>query len=232
MSISSILRRGPFRFAVLIAFIILVAALARLADLAAGWILAVIAIAWVLAALIERSAHRAASALAQHAAATPAPAPVETAPAVPEPVAPPPVARVPVARPGPAVPDEAELWLDGDAEIDPGPAPVVPWSQPVPAAPPLVAREPLRPAAPEPEPELLLPPVPRVAASSSLRRVSLNLWELERVARAAAGTDLVWDEERSLILMYLREFASADGVLGPEFDNLVRESFGDLLPQR
>ena len=31
--------------------------------------------------------------------------------------------------------------------------------------------------------------------------------------------------------MYLREFANSEGMLGHEFDDLVRESFGDLLPQ-
>ena len=51
------------------------------------------------------------------------------------------------------------------------------------------------------------------------------------LARDAAGTDRGRDEERSLILMYLREFANSEGMLGHEFDDLVRESFGDLLPQ-
>ena len=31
------------------------------------------------------------------------------------------------------------------------------------------------------------------------------------------------------MLVYLREFADADGQLPPQFDDLVRESFGDLV---
>ena len=45
------------------------------------------------------------------------------------------------------------------------------------------------------------------------------------MAREQAGDN----EELSYLLMYLREFASADGLLPADFDVLVRESFGDLL---
>ena len=253
MSLSSILRRGPLRFAVLISFIILAAALARLAELSTGWILAVIAIAWVLATLIERSAHRAAvTARSAPAATTRASAPVAGTAVAPAPFAPDcaaafPVAPAPAVGPRPGAPDDDDLWLEDDVEIDPAPAPAVPrsQSQPVISAAPAVKPAPgaaVKPApgatavptsepAPEPEPELL-PPPPALPSSSSLPRGIWNLWELEVTARAAAGTDAGRDEERSLILMYLREFASAEGMLGPEFDDLVRESFGDLLPAR
>jgi hypothetical protein len=56
-----------------------------------------------------------------------------------------------------------------------------------------------------------------------------NLWELERVARAHATGDVARDEERSYLLMYLREFAGPDGVLPADFDGLVRDAFGDVL---
>lgn len=56
-----------------------------------------------------------------------------------------------------------------------------------------------------------------------------NVWELERIARLHAGADPGLDEERSFVLMSLREFASPDGVLPADFDGVVRESFGDLL---
>jgi hypothetical protein len=56
-----------------------------------------------------------------------------------------------------------------------------------------------------------------------------NLWDLERLARERAGEDVARDEERSFMLMYLREFANADGILPADFDGVVRESFGDLL---
>jgi hypothetical protein len=56
-----------------------------------------------------------------------------------------------------------------------------------------------------------------------------NLWDLERSVREAVGADTARDEERSFLLMYLREFADAGGVLPAEFDPLVRETFGDLV---
>lgn len=269
MSPSSIFHRGPLRFGLLIAFIILAAALARLADLPTGWILAVIAISWLLAALIERSAHRSARAAkaAGQAAGTAATArllaarlaeratPAAATPADasgPAPAAAP--APVPAAAPAPAAPPPAragagagagagadlDLWLDGEAVIDPAPAPIVPWSRPATARgaerEPAAATEPESgpesPAAGEPEPELALPAPPMGVPSSALPRGSWNLWELEAIARDASGKNAAQDEERSLILMYLREFASAEGVLAPSFDDLVRESFGDLLPQR
>lgn len=250
MSLSSIFRRGPLRFGLLISFIVLTAALARLAELRTGWILTVIAIAWVLAALIERSAHRAAAtakATRDGATAAAAAAPLATSTVVAAPDAAPVVdaatapvtvepaagAAAPTVRPRPASADD-ELWLVDDAEIDPAPAPLVPWSQPM--APLVPWSRPLTPPGagpePEPEPELLFPPPPRLGSSSSLPRGTWNLWELEGKARDAAGAEPGRDEERSLILMYLREFASVEGMLGPEFDDLVRDSFGDLLPPR
>jgi hypothetical protein len=47
----------------------------------------------------------------------------------------------------------------------------------------------------------------------------------------AANTrlDAERDYERSLLLVYLREFADFDGQLPPEFDELVNGSFGDLV---
>jgi hypothetical protein len=59
-----------------------------------------------------------------------------------------------------------------------------------------------------------------------------NLWELERLVRDAAGADPMRDEELGYLLHYLREFASADGVLPVDFDALVRESFGEIVAAR
>ena len=75
--------------------------------------------------------------------------------------------------------------------------------------------EPEAAAAPPP----FVPPAPR----------AWNLWDLERQARATAEPDTARDEERSFLLMYLREFAATDGALPVEFDPLVRESFADLV---
>jgi hypothetical protein len=55
-----------------------------------------------------------------------------------------------------------------------------------------------------------------------------NLWELERLAETMNGDDIA-AEERTLLLMHLREFADASGDLPVEFDPLVRDAFGPGL---
>ena len=55
-----------------------------------------------------------------------------------------------------------------------------------------------------------------------------NLWDLERRAREQAG-NAPRDEEWSALFTHLRVFANADGRLPKEFDELVRESFGELI---
>jgi hypothetical protein len=56
-----------------------------------------------------------------------------------------------------------------------------------------------------------------------------NVWQLERLLGAQAKPDPERDLERSMLLVYLREFADSDGQLPPDFDDLVRESFADLM---
>jgi hypothetical protein len=92
----------------------------------------------------------------------------------------------------------------------PPPAPLEPLPAPESGPPPPPAAEPVvTPAAPEPH--------------------DWNLWELERVVRESAGGDTARDEERSFLLMHLREFADPDGMLPVTFDLLVREALGDVL---
>jgi hypothetical protein len=89
---------------------------------------------------------------------------------------------------------------------------------------------------PEAEPEPASEPEPAPAAVVPLGVASTprawNLWDLERLTRAAAGSDAALDEERSFLLMYLREFAGPDGALPVDFDGLVRDSFGELVGAR
>ena len=49
------------------------------------------------------------------------------------------------------------------------------------------------------------------------------------MAREGEGADAARDEERVVLLMELRQFASADGMLPESFDGLVRESFSELI---
>ena len=90
------------------------------------------------------------------------------------------------------------------------------------------------PPAPEPEPTLVNPPPaaapepvrPAPAASSP---VQWNLFELQSRARKIAGRDPSRDEECGFLFLYLREFASTDGLLSADFDSFIRESFPELL---
>ena len=112
-------------------------------------------------------------------------------------------------------------------------------SEPLAEAPAFVATPPVRvrvqppvEARPEPEPEREPEPEPArvvtfIPANEGPRE--WNLWELERAARDHATDDVVRNEERSYLLMYLREFAGPDGILPADFDGLVRDAFGDVL---
>jgi hypothetical protein len=82
------------------------------------------------------------------------------------------------------------------------------------------------PPAPEPEPEPTV--VPLVLRDSTPR--TWNIWELERLAETLNGDDPA-AEERTLLLLHLREFADASGDLPVEFDSLVRDAFGPGLAE-
>jgi hypothetical protein len=91
----------------------------------------------------------------------------------------------------------------------------------------------------EPEPPMPAPMPVQPAAASTVVPIGVgsgprqwNLWDLERLTRDASGDDAARDEERTFLLMYLREFAGADGLLPVDFDGLVRDSFGDLVGSR
>jgi hypothetical protein len=154
----------------------------------------------------------------------------------------------PAAAPATAVEiPETVRVLPAPAEPEPepvaAPAPPEPVATPEPEPEP-AAEEPvrvLRPVptpvpepVPEPEPELEPEPVPQtvVALPLSSEPRQWNLWDLERLTREHAGVDAARDEERSFLLMYLRDFAGPDGLLPIDFDGLVRDSFGDLVGAR
>jgi hypothetical protein len=114
------------------------------------------------------------------------------------------------------------------------PAPV---SEPEPAPEP--EPEPVRALQPVPDPEpepVVAEPAPAasvvvpIGVGSAPRR--WNLWDLERLVRESPGSDSIIDDERSYLLMYLREFAGPDGSLPVDFDALVRDSFGELVGAR
>ena len=117
---------------------------------------------------------------------------------------------------------------------EPAPTPVPVHVAPEPEPPRLVSvpepepePEPVRVPAIEPEPEPEPTPAAAVIRIGGPRQ--WNVWDLERVVREHAGGDPVADEERTFLLMYLRDFAGADGLLPADFDDLVRQSFGGLV---
>jgi hypothetical protein len=128
--------------------------------------------------------------------------------------------------PGPAV-TKRPLDLPGLEEPEQVEPPAPPSEEP--AAPPPARKEaPLPPPRPEPTP--VPPPPPPVTQPPPPRPPARewNLWDLERRARERAG-DPARDEEWTALFVHLREFASPDGVLPTEFDDLVRESFAELI---
>jgi hypothetical protein len=144
------------------------------------------------------------------------PAPAVAAPE-PEPAAPPVSDHVRVLRPEPEPEPELVAVAVEPVAAEPEPAPeparLAPVPDPVPAPPP----------APEPE----LPPAATVTHIGGARQ--WNVWDLEQLAREHAGGDPIVDEERTFLLMYLRDFAGPDGLLPVDFDDLVRQSFGGLV---
>jgi hypothetical protein len=206
------------RFLIEAGFIIAVAVVAGIERLSTWWIITVVAGAWLIVAAVEIAfwargiVRRQPQALGEpESSVTPTPTYVEPVPTV---VVPP----VPAAETRP----ETVRTLERGAE---------PESKPAPAPPHIAAAPPLPP---EPEPEIAQEPVEEPAPALAYLPVSdspreWNLWELERATRDHAGDDIARNEERSYLLMYLREFAGPDGVLPTDFDGLVRDAFGDVL---
>jgi hypothetical protein len=154
--------------------------------------------------------------------------------------------RAQQSRPRPKVETPAPEPLPDTVRVLP-PAPAA-EPEPIPVA--VEEAEPERAPEPEAEPQRVLQPVPDpepepepapVAAEPAPVVVPIgvgglprqwNLWDLERLSREHSGHDEARDEERSFLLMYLRDFAGPDGLLPVDFDGLVRDSFGDLVGAR
>jgi hypothetical protein len=206
------------RFLIEAGFIIAVAVIAGIERLSTWWIIAVVAIAWIIVAIVEIVVWARQVVVRQ---------PTVVEPPEQQPVGPPLVAPPSVrVREQPAVETRREPEPEPEPEREPEPV-----SSP---EPPRIIAAPPPPPEPEPEPEREPEPEPgpaRVVAfiptNDSPRE--WNLWELERAARDHATDDVARNEERSYLLMYLREFAGPDGVLPTDFDGLVRDAFGDVL---
>ena len=188
------------RFLIEAGFIIAVAVIAGIERLGTWWIIAVVASAWIIVAIVE---------IVVWARQVVAHQPQVVEPSEPQAEAPTFVASQPVqVRAQPPV----------EARPEPAPSPEPPRIVAVPPPPPEPEPQ------PEPEPARVVAFIP---ANDGPRE--WNLWELERAARDHATDDVARNEERSYLLMYLREFAGPDGILPTDFDGLVRDAFGDVL---
>jgi hypothetical protein len=193
------------RFMLEAGFLVLVAAAVGLAQLGWVWIAVVMFCAWLLVAVVERSESR--------SGADRRKADVE---AEAEPVSEPPVAPEPQPEPEP----EPEPQPEAEPESEPVPKPALSVAPPPP------------PPEPEPEPEPAVEPevvVPLVRHDTTPRE--WNVWDLERIASEQEGRNPALDEERTLLLMSLRQFANASGDLPVDFDPLIREAFGAALDE-
>jgi len=196
------------RFLIEAGFIIAVAVIAGIEQLSTWWIIGVVASAWIIVAIVEIVVWARQGAGRQ-----------------PGTVLPTPEAAYPVAAP-PPLSVRVQPPVESRPEPEPSPAPS-PEPPRIVAAPPLPP-EPERGEEPESEPEPEPAPIVAFISTSDGPR-EWNLWELERAARDHATDDVARNEERSYLLMYLREFAGPDGVLPTDFDGLVRDAFGDVL---
>ncbi len=203
---------GP-RTVVEAAFLVAVPVIAL--EVGLGWpaIIGAGAVAYVLVLAVEAAIWREGKRPVE-----PAPAPVPTV-AAPEPDTASPTRgdHVRVLRPEPE-PEPEIVHVPVVATA------VAPASEP---EPPRLAPAPEPEREPEPEPE---PAVQRAATVTHISGArQWNVWDLEQIARENAGGDPIADEERTFLLMYLRDFAGPDGLLPVDFDDLVRQSFGGLI---
>jgi hypothetical protein len=128
-------------------------------------------------------------------------------------------------EPAPLPPPRTSVVVRPEQRVEARPEP-----KPEPKPEPRIVAVPPPPSEPEPEPEAEPEPervVAFIPPNDGPRE--WNLWELERAARDHTSDDVARNEERSYLLMYLREFAGPDGMLPADFDGLVRDAFGDLL---
>lgn len=135
------------------------------------------------------------------------------------------------AEPEPVMEEPEPEAEEAEPELEPEPEPDEPEPEPEP-----VRLAPVPDPEPEPVPAREPEPEPQPAAVATLPPPAApqewNLWELERLVREAAADDPAREQELGYLVVYLREFASPDGLLPAEFDDLVRDSFGDLLAAR
>jgi hypothetical protein len=210
-----VLSRAPVRLTLEAAFLALVAVGAVLAGFEPVVIVAMVAGAAVLVAVVERAQVREAarSAASPHEEAPSeevAPGHADVVDAEPE--------AGPIAQPEPGKePELAVSERSARALLASGPPPIHEAPRPIPT--------PEHESKPKPEP--LRDTMPATLGSDL--PYEWNVWDLQRLVRDRADDDR--QEEWAAMIVSLRDFARADGTLPREFDELVRDSFGELLAE-
>lgn len=229
------LRRPGLRFVAEAVVIVLTAVITGLVHLGAVGIGGAVAVVWVIAAVIEYSlSHR-------RSPREPEPKPLTETLSEPEPVVREAVRVLPRTPEPVTVEPQAVIVEPEPVVVEPEPEPVVIEPEPVAVEPEPVAVEPEpvpEPEAvePEPEPEPVEPepiavepepePDPEFEPEPELIEARVwNVWEIDRSLRDNGAAT----EEQEFLLLYLRDYAGPDGSLPLHFDELVRESFADVL---
>lgn len=209
------LSRAPVRLTIEAAFLALVAVGSVLAGFEPMVIVAMVAGAAVLVAVAERAYVRDA---ARSAASPPEEAPSEEVAPGDADVVDAETEAGPIAQPEPRKePELAVSERSARAILASGPPPIHEAPRPIPTPEPE--------SKPKPEP---LPDTMPATLGSDLP-YEWNVWDLQRLVRDRADDDR--QEEWAAMIVSLRDFARADGTLPREFDELVRDSFGELLAE-
>jgi outer membrane biosynthesis protein TonB len=220
---------APLRFTVEAAFLVAVGVALAAFDLELLPFLIVMGVAWVLVATCERLLSRPGVALSALRRRAPTRARESLR-----------ARRTREERPGPERRAERAPVTEPEPRAEPEPsAEPEPRVEPEPDAEPESPRvlEAVPTPEPEPEPEPRQEPereepVVELPQAAHRRPDGWNLWDLEQRAQQRAGQDPLRDEEWNALLVSLRDFARPDGTLPPEFDELVHESFAELISRR
>jgi hypothetical protein len=196
------------------AVLALVALGAVLAGFESAVIVALVAGAAVLVAVVERAYVREAG---RSAASPPEEAPSEE-------IAAPAHSQVVDAEPGGEPVAQPEPRKEPELAVSERSARAI-----LASGPPPIHETPRRSPAPEPEPKPAPLPDTGPATLGNDPPREWNVWELQRLVRDRPDDDR--QEEWTALIASLRDFARADGTLSHEFDDLVRDSFGELLAE-
>jgi hypothetical protein len=142
----------------------------------------------------------------------------------------------PEPEPEPELEPEPEPELKSEPALEATPAPAIRLVEPLQAEEPEADSE-ERVEAEAPAQERKKDPVAASGAEEGGSVVNFprvargwDIWELSELVEETLGQDPAQEEERRQILYHLREHTAVDGRIPPEFEGLIYEFFGELMP--